>query len=406
MIIANLSNTKVCPHPHQRDCLAQKENFMNTIKKIIILIMMSCLCLPIACRKLKTSWKGTIETKDGVIIVKNPKEPIHKFPVLELTQDLVIKGSEEIEEQMFQSIHTLDVDGAGKMHILDEQAGNIKVFDHDGSFVKTIGRKGQGPGEFGMPISLFFSQQNQIIVNDMGQRKIQYFDKDGNYLKEFSIADKFLFFGPMVTSTGDLVVTYTIPQEKPLTVLQKLNPEFEPILTFASLPMDTPPVIDIFVARSLTSLRWAVTYNDEIVWADIKNPEYELRFFDTDGNLKRIITREYDPVSLTIEDSKRLIDETFGNNPTDQWDIRFPDNYPPFSGFSFDDQGRLFVKRYEKEAHKEGGLYDIFDSEGKYTAQVRLAMNPMIWKKGHMYTIEDDAEGFKAVKRYKVDWKI
>lgn len=384
----------------------EKENGMNIIKWLVTAVFSFGLILGIACQKQKTSWKGTIETKDGATIVKNPKDPIYDDPVLELTEDLVIKGSEEIEEQMFQNINTLDVDEEGHLYILDEQAGNIKVFDQDGGFTKTIGRKGQGPGEFGMPISLFLSQQNQIIVNDMGQRKVQYFDKEGNYLKEFSIADKFLFFGPMITSNGDLIVTYTIPQEKPATVLQKFSPEFELILTFASIPMDTPPVINIFVARSLTSLRWTVTYNDEIIWADIKNPEYELRFFDTDGKLKRIITRDYDPISITTDDKDRLMEQTFGDNPTDQWDVRFPDNYPPFSGFSFDDIGHLFVKRYEKEADEVGNLYDIFDSEGKYIAQMRFKMNPMIWKKGHLYTIEEDEEGFKVVKRYKINWKI
>jgi hypothetical protein len=145
------------------------------------------------------------------------------------------------------------------MYILDEQAGNIKVFDSSGNFVKSIGRKGQGPGEFGLPISLSLTQQGHIFVNDLGQRKIHYFDREGNYLKEFSIADKFLFFGPMVTSGGDLIVSYTIPQEKPITVLQKLDPAFHSILTFTSLPMDTPPELNIFVARSLSSLRWSMT---------------------------------------------------------------------------------------------------------------------------------------------------
>ena len=332
---------------------------------------------------------------------------MHSGPVLGLTEDLVIKGSEEKEEQMFQSVNTLDVDEQGHFFILDELAGNIKVFDHNGNFRKTIGRKGQGPGEFGMPISVFLSQQNQIIVNDMGQRKIQYFDRDGNYLREFSIADKFLFFGPMATSTGDLVATYTIPQEEPVTVLQKFNPEFEPLLSFAAIPLDPPPVLNIFVARSLTSLRWALTYTDEIIWGDIKNPEYELRCYDSDGKLKRIITKEYDPLPITSEDKDMLMEETFGENPArDQWDIRFPNNFPPFSGFSFDDLGHLFVKRYEKEKHEEGNLYDIFDAEGKCIVQMRFQMNPMIWKKGHMYTIEEDAEGFKVVERYKVNWKI
>jgi len=379
---------------------------MNIFKGLAIVIFALSLCLSIGCRKQGTEWDGTIETKNGTTIIKNPKEPMHSEPVLELTEDLIIRGSEEDEEQMFQSINVLDVDEAGQFYILDEQAANIKIFDQNGDFVKTIGRKGQGPGEFGMPISLFLSPQRNIIVNDMGQRKIQYFDREGNYLKEFSIADKFLFFGPMVTSGGDLIVTYTIPQEKPVTVLQKLDPEFESILTFTSLPMDTPPVINIFVARSLSSLRWTVTYNDEIICADIKNPEYELSFYDIHGKLKKKITRDYDPLSITADDRDRLMKDTFGDNPTDQWEIRFPDNYPPFSGFSFDDLGHIFVKRYEKETHEDGGLHDIFDSEGKYIAQMRFKMNSMIWRKGFMYTIEDDAEGLKIVKRYKVSWKI
>ncbi len=149
-----------------------------------------------------------------------------------------------------------------------------------------------------------------------------------------------------------------------------------------------------------------MTYNDEIIWANIKNPEYELRFHDTDGILKRIITRDYDPISITTDDKDKLMKQTFGDNPTDQWDIRFPENYHPFSGFSFDDLGHLFVKRYGKETDEVGNLYDIFDSEGKYIAQMRFKMNPMIWKRGNMYTIEEDGEGFKVVKRYKVNWKI
>jgi hypothetical protein len=210
----------------------------------------------------------------------------------------------------------------------------------------------------------------------------------------------------MVTSGGDLIVSYTIPQEKPITVLQKLDPAFQSILTFTSLPLDTPPVLNIFVARSLSSLRWSKTYADEIIWGDIKNPEYSINFHDLDGKLRKKITREFDPISITAQDRERLMEETFGDNPADQWDIQFPENYPPFSGFSFDELGHIFVKRYEKETHEEGGLYDIFDAEGRYIAKMRLKMNPMIWKKGVMYAIEDDAEGLKVVKRYKVNWKI
>lgn len=380
---------------------------MTALKWFFVPMLAGSLVLGISCGKQEVEWDGTIETKDGAIIVNNPEEPIFKDPVVELMEDLEIKGSGEIEEQMFQSINTLDVDPAGNMYILDEQAGNIKIFDSSGNFQKTIGRKGQGPGEFGLPISLFLTRQNQIIVNDMGQRKIQFFDKEGNYLKEYSIAERFLFFGPMVTANGDLIASHTIPQEKSVTVLGKFNPGFEPTLTYASIPLDTPPVVNIFVARSLTSLRWTLTYDDEIIWGDIKNPEYEIHFLRADGTLKKTIKRDYDPIPITADDKDRLMEETFGDNPArDQWDVQFPENYPPFSGFSFDDLGHLFVRRYEKEKNENGSLYDIFDAEGRYIAQMRFRMTPMIWEKGHMYTIDDDEEGFKVVKRYKVRWKI
>jgi len=94
---------------------------MNTIKFLLATILAFGLILNSACKKQETAWEGTIETKDGVTIVKNPKHPMHSESVLELREDLVIKGSEEAEEQMFQNINTLDVDEEGNMEkaILD-----------------------------------------------------------------------------------------------------------------------------------------------------------------------------------------------------------------------------------------------------------------------------------------------
>jgi hypothetical protein len=380
---------------------------MNIFKWLLSALISSGFVLFIGCKKQQPEWKGTIETKGDVIIVRNPKEPIYSEHVLELTEDLVVEGSEEAEERMFQSISMLDVDEEGRLYILDEQAGNIKVFDRDGGFTKTIGRKGQGPGEFGLPISLTLTPDRQIIVNDMGQRKLLFFDRDGNYLKQLSIADKFLFFGPRMTADGDMIVMHTIPSDKPETFLEKFGPDFEPILTFTSAHVERPPVADIFVALHMTRLLWNVIPDDIVIWADMKNPDYELYEHNMDGTLIRIISKEFDPIVITAEDRGKLMDRAFGDNPTrDQWDVRFPETYPPFSGFSFDDSGRIFVKRYEKETHQDGILFDLFDPEGKYIAKMRFDMNPLIWKKGQMYAIEENEEGFQVIKRYRVDWKV
>ena len=370
-------------------------------------IIAFALVLTAGCVKQEPAWRGITETKDGIRIVKNPKEPMYQEPVLELEENLSLTGSKEIEEQMFQSLNMLDVDEEGNLYILDELAGNIKIFDREGSFIKTIGKKGQGPGEFGLPISLTLTPDRQIIVNEMGQRKILFFDRDGRYLKQISIADKFLFFGPRITGDGNMIAMHTVPSEKPETFLKKFSPDLAPLLSFTSAHVERPPVADIFVALHMTRLLWNVIPNDIVIWADLKSPEYKLYEHDLDGNLIQIISREYDPIAITDLDKEKLLERAFGDNPTrDQWDVRFPESYPPFSGFSFDDAGRLFVKRYEKDRHENGHLFDIFDPEGRYVAQMRFKMDPLIWKNGLMYAIEEDEEGFQVVKRYRIDWKI
>ncbi len=364
------------------------------------------LILFFACGKNETKWKGTVFTEDNVTVVKNLKEPIYDQPVLEFQEDLTISSSGKDEERMFQTIHTLDIDAEGNFYILDEQAANIKVFDQNGNFLKTIGRKGQGPGEFGLPISLAITPDRHILVNEMGQRKLLFFNLEGDFLRQISIADLFLFLGPMITSDGHLIAMHTVAGDKPQSFLKKFSPDLEPILSFASAYVERPPVADMFVALHLTRLLWTLSPDDTIVWADIKNPDYVLHVQDLDGNLLKKIIKEYDPIPITAEDKERLMDKAFGDNPTrDQWDVRFPDSYPPIMGFSFDDKGHLFVRRYEKEESDHGGLFDIFDADSRYMATQRLKMNPLIWKNGRMYTIEEDEEGFNIVKRYIVKWK-
>jgi hypothetical protein len=59
-------------------------------KLLLIPMLLFGLFFILACGNRKQEWKGTIETREGIINVTNPKEPMHTEPVLELTEDLVI----------------------------------------------------------------------------------------------------------------------------------------------------------------------------------------------------------------------------------------------------------------------------------------------------------------------------
>jgi hypothetical protein len=373
---------------------------------VFILLVLSVLIFSPACSKKETGWKGKIEIKNGVTMVNNPKVPFYGKPVFSLAENLVISGSEDQEEWMFQDIGTLDVDGEGNIFVLDVNAGNIKVFDPNGEHLRVVGNKGEGPGEFGMPVNVVLSPQKEIVVYDMGRRSLVFLDMEGHYLKRLT-ASMFLFSGPAVTSDGSMVASFTIPGDTLMTELKKFDADLKPVLTFASLPMGEPPVIDAFIARSLSNLRWGVTSAEEVIWGNILNTAYELNIYDQEGNLKRKIMKEYDAIPISSSEQERLMEEWFKDVPgRDQWDLVFPKIYPPFESFTLDDEGRIYVRTFEEPEEGEGFYYEVFDPEGRYITKVHIDLNSsaMRFKWGNLYTIEEDVEGFKSVKRYNVNW--
>jgi DNA-binding beta-propeller fold protein YncE len=61
----------------------------------------------------------------------------------------------------------------------------ISVFDRNGTFLKTIGKTGTGPGEFRTPHALEFDSAGRLIVADRHNHRIQILTKDGRFVREY-----------------------------------------------------------------------------------------------------------------------------------------------------------------------------------------------------------------------------
>ena len=53
------------------------------------------------------------------------------------------------------------------------------------TYVKTLGRAGQGAGEFQMPLGLAIDEENRIYIADAGNNRIQVIDDTGAFITEF-----------------------------------------------------------------------------------------------------------------------------------------------------------------------------------------------------------------------------
>jgi len=133
--------------------------------------------------------KIKIKTENGVTVIYNPKNPTPPpgTPTkLILKEDLTIGEKEGREEYMFSRMESLDVDEEGNIYVLDSKESHVKVFDRDGKYIRTFGRKGQGPGEMQRALNIAITPQKEIMVNDWRSRRLLYFTLDGKFLREVS----------------------------------------------------------------------------------------------------------------------------------------------------------------------------------------------------------------------------
>jgi sugar lactone lactonase YvrE len=128
-----------------------------------------------------------IETVDGVRIVHNEKTGAWASrPKVEL-QLLRTIGDVDTEDEhlAFNAPMDIALDAAGNIYILDSGNCRIQKFSPEGKFLMSIGRTGQGPGEFANPTSIDVDSKGFVYVVDSNQNRLVVFKPDGGHFKSY-----------------------------------------------------------------------------------------------------------------------------------------------------------------------------------------------------------------------------
>jgi hypothetical protein len=347
-------------------------------------------------------WKGRIVKEGDITVVQNPKDPIHSGPVLGLKEDWTIGGKSTAGDQALAKPWCIAVDEEGLLYVLDVQDACVKVFDGTGTYVRAIGRRGQGPGEIGAAFSIMIPEKSKtLIFNDVGGRRLAFFSLGGMFQKNLPVRG--LFDDPIIDSHFDIYVNSTDIRNRRES-LKKMNPDMTAVLAeIFDRPSDESH--NPFKART----RWILDTEDHFILG--RATSYEFDFFDNRGVLSRKIRRDYDPQKVSKADVDEFLKRGAppGVNPT----YDFSTHHAYYRSFFVDDMGHLFVQTWERNAGNTQDVHDVFDSQGRFVGRVAMPrhedlINPTIrvLKKGKFYAIEPDDEGYNVVKRYSVTWLI
>ena len=117
----------------------------------------------------------------GVQLVTNHEvgEGWRESPRWTVTQDLAIAGDSAAEYQ-FGRIGDLAVAPNGNIAVIDQLNFVVRVFDRAGTFVRSFGRQGRGPGELSRSANGIYFLGDSLLVLDPGEQRMTVFTPDGS----------------------------------------------------------------------------------------------------------------------------------------------------------------------------------------------------------------------------------
>jgi sugar lactone lactonase YvrE len=92
------------------------------------------------------------------------------------------------EDGRFRQVTDVAWDAADNAYISDGYINSrVAKVDKDGNWLKSWGERGTGSGQFHTPHSIAVDANNNVYVADRSNRRIQVFDGDGNFQRQFTI---------------------------------------------------------------------------------------------------------------------------------------------------------------------------------------------------------------------------
>ena len=387
-----------------------------------IIIIISCFILALvlfSCSGKQTgesTWQAEVKEENGVTTIINPSAPKYGDITLDLEENLSI-GNEEENNYKFYKAYRIAVDDQSNIYVLDSGNFRIQKFDSTGKYLQTIGKKGQGPGEFERMYSLFLDLKNNIYIS--GRRRIKKFDNKGQFEKSITLRS---FITDFWISSDNYIYginSGTTDEGRKQSVV-KVNFEGEEIETVAQFE-DVKPVNKKSEGGSISSFGVSHNYNNRLYLAPAINnqliygysADYSLFKLNEAGFpdliLKKdipsqsISKQEKDDIIKGIRDSISVRGQKWPEGVIEEA-CQFPPHRPFFSGFATDDKGRIYVRKIMSVlAETETVEFDIFSSDGYYLYKTVLPFSPRLIKNGYVYNIDSNEEtGNIRIKRFKI----
>lgn len=309
------------------------------------------------------------------------------------------------DELLFGMIRSARRDAAGNLLVADVQAHEIRIFDTEGRHLQSLGREGEGPGEFESLQGAWPVADGGIVAADPILDRITQFGADGIPTGTATLAER-----------DNLGGIFTVGLAGPDMVLSRASPPY--VLDLENMGGSAADMMDatlggeenrriLFVRHRLDgalvdtlaegkdapmgsvavgdgAMTFTIPFSPRSVAAGSPygivvshGTIYEIRVFDQDGSLRMIARLDDAREVRTDEHLERYAG--YGSSEPDEAEIRerveryrqvpLPDSLPGYTEVLFAEGGEIWAQRY---AIRGAPMFrwDIFAADGVYLGRV------------------------------------
>ncbi len=322
--------------------------------------------------------------------VHNGPAPAESAATMSMTELWRIGGPDD-DENLLGVINKVLADDDGNLYLLDIQLTEVQVYDPDGQYVRSLGKRGDGPGELrSVADALFLPDGTMGLVQPFPGRIVKV-DLAGVPAGELRPGGddptKGGFFAiRTAASAGDGIVISGMKISRgddsrtADNFIGRLEPDGSEGARYAEMisvrNFGNQQVVekDEFFPHVNG---WTLAADGRVIVAPARN-EYRFEVYAPDGTLQLVITREYESVRRTsaeLERAKGLMMPWRRRNRNNINLVMEPTE-PDILQFHVADDGRLWVlpsRGVRDQAPGVHSTWDVFDAAGRFERQMAFA---------------------------------
>ncbi len=389
------------------ESLRRESIIMTTPHQYLGSLVVALALLLSACSQQAPSETVAVDSSSAQIVTSAPasSEAMCTFSEEPI---LVIGDDEEDDNQWFSSIRGMGRLSDGFVAVVDRTSAEVRIFDASGRHLRSMGQRGDGPGEFTNPFILWVDAGDTLWVGDYYPWRYNIFTAQGEFVRRIGLKPMY----PNSSMAGGVLENgYTVNARRGETmrtpdfgvpdtmVVEIHDPNGKLVGNLARIPDRTFGNVSEAPGIGLSPLFEAVAEVDAlgstIVLAHGSKPE--LQVLDDESNLRMII-RWSEPDREVTRADVRAWREDFRERRSQpsswDWDQNddatisperpVADVFPAMSSVKIGRDGRIWIRQYDRP--REDRAWLAFGADGKFACH--MAQPPGdVWEFGADYVL-------------------